>query len=103
MADLVQEEWVEQLSADPEAVILDVRTQEEVDDGYIPGALHLDIYRGQDFLDELEKLDKGKNYFVYCRTGNRSGQACGIMKGLGFQQTHNLLGGFREWEGDVTF
>ncbi len=103
MADLLQEEWVEQLSGDKEAVILDVRTQEEIEDGYIPGALHLDIHRGQEFLDELEKLDKSKNYFVYCRTGNRSGQACGIMESLGFNCAHNLVGGFREWDGEVTY
>lgn len=101
MADLTQEEWSSQLKTDSTAKILDVRTQEEVDEGMIPNALHIDIYKGQDFIDEIEKLDKSKTYFVYCRSGNRSGQACTLMNKLGFENTHNLLGGFSQWTGDV--
>jgi rhodanese-related sulfurtransferase len=101
MADLIQDEWVSQLENDNNAVILDVRTQEEVDQGIIPNAIHIDIYKGQGFVDELEALDKSKNYFVYCRSGNRSGQACAIMNQLGFQNAYNLIGGILEWEGDI--
>ena len=101
MADLNQTHWAEQLANDTNAVVLDVRTEEEVELGYIPNAINIDIYQGQDFIDELEKLDKTKNYYVYCRSGKRSAQACSIMKELGFTNTYNLLGGFLEWEGDV--
>ena len=101
MADLTQEEWATQLENDKDAFLLDVRTPEEVEEGYIPGATSIDIYLGQEFLDEVEKLDKDKNYYIYCRTGNRSGQACAIMNGLGFANTYNLLGGINEWEGDI--
>lgn len=101
MADLTQEEWATRLNEDTNAFLLDVRTPEEVEDGFIPGATNIDIYRAQEFLDELGKLDKNKNYYIYCRSGNRSGQACTIMNGLGFAKTYNLLGGFNEWEGEV--
>ncbi|MFK5971865.1 MAG: rhodanese-like domain-containing protein [Flavobacteriaceae bacterium] len=101
MADLSQEEWEEQLQNDDNAFILDVRTPEEVEEGYILNAIHIDIYLGQDFLTELEKLDKSKNYYVYCRSGNRSGQACAIMNSLGFENTYNLEGGFMNWEGET--
>lgn len=101
MADLSQEEWANKLSADDNAFILDVRTDEELEEGYIPNAKHIDIYLGQGFIDELEKLDKTKNYYVYCRSGNRSGQACAIMKSIGFANTDNLVGGFMNWEGEV--
>ena len=101
MADLSQEEWEEQLLKDDNAFILDVRTPEEMEDGYIPKAKNIDIYLGQEFLDELEKLDKSKNYYVYCRSGNRSGQACAIMNSIGIENTYNLEGGFMNWEGDV--
>ncbi|WP_338731205.1 rhodanese-like domain-containing protein [Mangrovimonas cancribranchiae] len=101
MADLTQDQWLAQLSEDDNAIILDVRTQEEVEGGIIPNAKHIDIYMGQGFINEVEKLDKSKNYYIYCRSGNRSGQACAIMNQLGFTNTHNLLGGFSEWEGDV--
>lgn len=101
MADLSQEEWEEQLEQDENSFILDVRTPEEVDEGYIPGATNIDIYLGQDFLNELEKLDKTKNYYVYCRSGNRSGQACAIMNSAGFKNAYNLEGGIMNWAGDV--
>ncbi len=101
MSDLSQEKWAEQLENDNNAFILDVRTPEEVEEGYIPGATNIDIYLGQEFVDELEKLDKSKNYYVYCRSGNRSGQACAIMNSLGFENAYNLEGGFMNWDGDV--
>ena len=101
MEDLTQEEWASQLESDDKAVILDVRTDAEVAEGIIPNAVHIDIYKGQEFISEIEDLDKTKNYYVYCRSGNRSGQACKIMEQLGFENAYNLEGGIIEWEGDV--
>jgi rhodanese-related sulfurtransferase len=101
MADLTQTNWVKQLNNDNNAVILDVRTQDEVDEGKIPNALHIDIYKGQGFIYEVDALDKSKNYYVYCRAGGRSAQACAVMNQLGFKNTYNLIGGFSQWTGDV--
>lgn len=101
MADLSQEDWKEQLSNDANAFILDVRTPEEVEEGYIPDMTNIDIHLGQGFLDELEKLDKSKSYYVYCRSGARSAQACAIMNSVGIENTYNLEGGFMNWEGEV--
>lgn len=102
MKELSQEEWKEQIKKDENSFVLDVRTKDEVEEGYIPGAKNLDIYKGQGFVEELEKLDKSKNYYVYCRSGNRSGQACALMDQMGFENTYNLLGGFSDWDGEVT-
>ena len=99
--DLSQEEWAEQLASDDNAVILDVRTDAEVVDGIIPNAIQIDFYKGQEFINEIETLDKSKNYYVYCRSGNRSGQACQIMEQLGFENAYNLEGGMMQWTGDV--
>ncbi|KAA2216028.1 MULTISPECIES: rhodanese-like domain-containing protein [Maribacter] len=101
MADLSQEEWASRLAQDDNAIILDVRTDTEVEEGFIPNSVNIDIYKGQGFIDELEKMDKSKNYYVYCRSGNRSGQACAIMNSLGFENAFNLEGGFMNWEGEV--
>lgn len=101
MADLTQTDWVTQLNNDNNAVILDVRTQDEVDEGKIPNALHIDIYKGQGFIYEVDALDKSKNYYVYCKAGGRSAQACAVMNQLGFKNTYNLIGGFSQWTGDV--
>ena len=101
MENLTQEEWTEQLANDDNAVVLDVRTDAEVAEGIIENAIHLDIYKGQEFINDIEDLDKSKSYYVYCRSGNRSGQACQIMEQLGFQNAYNLEGGMLEWTGDV--
>ena len=99
--DLEQNVWWEQANNNSEAVILDVRTEEEVEEKAIPNSIHLDFYQGQDFLSELEKLDKNKSYYVYCKSGGRSGQTCMIMQQLGFEKTYNLIGGITAWEGPV--
>ena len=101
MEDLTQVEWSLQLENDDKAIILDVRTDAEVANGIIPNAIHIDIYKGQEFISEIEDLDKTKNYYVYCRSGNRSGQACKIMEQLGFENAYNLEGGILDWEGDI--
>ncbi len=99
--NLDQEDWKNQLDKDANAVILDVRTEDEFNEGMIPGALNIDIYKGQGFIYSIEELDKSKNYYVYCRSGGRSGQACSIMSQLGFENAYNLLGGIMNWEGEV--
>lgn len=103
MADLSQENWTKQLKEDNNSVVLDVRTQEEIDLGIIPNAIHIDIYKGQDFIDEVKQLDKTKNYYVYCRSGVRSGQACAVMSQIGVNNAYNLIGGFNDWQGDVAY
>ncbi len=103
MADLTQEEWRARLEKDAHGVILDVRTLEEMEEGFIPGAIHLDIYKPQEFLEGLDNLDKSAHYYVYCRSGNRSGQACALMTARGFSAAYNLMGGMNEWEGDITY
>ena len=101
MKNLVQQEWSDELSKSTNGVILDVRTAIEVEDGKIPGATNIDIFKAQEFIDALEKLDKNLPYFVYCKAGSRSAQACAVMHQMGFEYTYNLDGGFSEWSGDV--
>ena len=99
--DLSQKDWTEQLQEDNNSVVLDVRTEEEIESGMISDAIHIDIYKGQGFIDDIEQLDKTKNYYVYCKAGGRSAQACAIMNQLGFDNTYNLIGGFSEWQGKI--
>ncbi|WP_347373121.1 rhodanese-like domain-containing protein [Aequorivita sp. Q41] len=101
MADLSQEEWSNQLANDDKAVILDVRTDAEFEEGHIPGAVQMDIYNGAEFLQSAKELDAEKNYYVYCRSGGRSAQACMLLNSVGVKTAYNLLGGFSEWEGET--
>jgi len=99
--DLSQHEWAEKALADTNGVILDVRTEEEWEDGIIPNAVHNDIYKGQGFVYRLDEFDKTKNFYVYCKAGGRSAQACAIMKELGFANVFNLEGGIMNWDGEI--
>ncbi|SDR66307.1 Rhodanese-related sulfurtransferase [Gillisia sp. Hel1_33_143] len=101
MKNLTQDQWKEALDSDQNAQILDVRTEEEFIEGYIPNAKNIDIYKGQEFLDDINKLDKSKNYYVYCRSGARSAQACALMNENGIENAYNLMGGITDWEGDI--
>ncbi|MFV8335605.1 rhodanese-like domain-containing protein [Flavobacterium sp. RSP29] len=99
--NLTQEDWVSQFETDENAVILDVRTEAEFNEGIIANAINIDIHLGQGFISEIEALDKTKNYYVYCRSGMRSAKACEIMNELGFENAYNLVGGIVEWDGEV--
>ncbi|NNM21959.1 MAG: rhodanese-like domain-containing protein [Flavobacteriaceae bacterium] len=102
MQDLTQDQWRSQLEEDVNAAILDVRTDYEVAEGMIPNALHIDIQNAAGFMQRAQDLDKRKNYYIYCRSGGRSAQACMILNSLGFSNTFNLKGGIMEWNGETT-
>ncbi|MBN9283831.1 MULTISPECIES: rhodanese-like domain-containing protein [Flavobacterium] len=99
--DITQEKWWSEAQQDENAVILDVRTVDEWNQGIIPGAVNIDIYKGQGFIYQVDELDKSKNYYIYCRSGGRSSQACSLMQQLGFTNTYNLIGGIMDWAGPV--
>jgi rhodanese-related sulfurtransferase len=99
--NLTQEDWISQLKADTNAVILDVRTEDECNEGIIENAITIDIHQGQAFINAIEELDKTKNYYVYCRSGARSGKACELLNEIGIDNAFNLSGGMLAWEGDV--
>ena len=79
-------------------VLLDVRTPEETEQGKITSeAMEIDFY-GDNFREELLKLDKTKTYIVYCRSGKRSKNSQKIMADEGFEKVYNILGGYMAWE-----
>lgn len=88
-------EFKEQFQNVKKAVLLDVRTPGEFASGTIKGAKNIDIMSAS-FKSAISKLDKEKEYFLLCRSGNRSGQACNIMAKEGFK-VYNLKGGVGEW------
>lgn len=80
----------------PDTVLLDVRTPAEVRSEALEGAVTID-FMAPDFPQNVAQLDKSKLYLVYCRSGNRSGQACQIMHQQGFIEVYNLGGGLMNW------
>ena len=72
------------------AAVIDVRTPEETSLGYLEGAQLFDI-QNPTFMDMLSSLDPAADYYIYCRSGNRAGQAIQIMQQAGF--TGELVNG----------
>lgn len=101
MLELNSKEWREKVATDNQAVILDVRTCEECEEGIIPGAIQMDILNPGEFMQKAQALDASKNYYVYCRSGGRSAQACAVFKSLGINETYNLMGGITDWDGPI--
>jgi rhodanese-related sulfurtransferase len=81
---------------DSGVVILDVRTPGEFMTGHIQGAQNID-FESESFESQIEALDKTSTYAVYCRSGNRSGQAVKVMQDAGFGNLYNLDGGVIDW------
>lgn len=76
---------------DEGAVLLDVRTKEEVDLGQIEGSINIDV---DNLRNQLKQLDKNKKIIIYCAVGVRGYIALRILKENGFKDVWNLSGGF---------
>lgn len=77
--------------------VIDIRTPDETKEGHLEGALFVD-FLADDFLEEIEKLDKNKTYLIYCRSGNRTKRAGVKMKQAGFKKVFMMEGGYTAWE-----
>ena len=100
MKNIYSEEF-KQLSKESKSIIIDVRTSGEIEEGVIPGAIHIDMF-SPDFMHQIRNLEKDSTYLVYCRSGNRSSSACGAMASLGFNNVYNLIGGIGAWTGTIS-
>ena len=80
----------EQVSVEDFAMVIDVRTPAEFDDGHLEGAERIGI-ADSDFVERIGQLDKSADYYIYCRSGNRAGQAINAMRDMGF--TGELVNG----------
>ena len=75
--------------------IIDIRTSEEFFSGNIEKSVNIDFYGN--FEEQISKLDRSSKYLIYCRSGNRSGQAIKIFEKLNFKEVYDLGGGYNAW------
>ena len=80
-----------------EIQLLDVRTDNEIKEGFIKTALFVDFYKDDFFTDAAKQLDKNKPVYIYCRSGHRSGKASKILQDKGYK-VFNIEGGFSKWK-----
>ncbi len=98
MTDLTLKDFKEKLKSIDAAILLDVRTPQEWQEGSIQGAEKIDYLNDPEFEQKLQKLDLTSPVFVYCRSGRRSAETCHILDGLGAKETYNLVGGILVWD-----
>lgn len=87
------------IDAGEELNLVDVREDEEVIHGMIPGAKHI---RMNEIPANLDNFDKDKEYIIICRSSHRSKMVCSFMHEQGFKVT-DMDGGMLEWEGELVF
>ena len=94
---LAPQAFIKQAKADTTAFILDVRTPEEYKEEHLAGAQQLDFLNSEAFDAGIKLLDKSHTYYVYCRSGKRSHNACIKMKKQGLK-VFDMEGGILNWK-----
>lgn len=90
--------YLNQLKAEKRAHhFVDVRTPEEVADGTIAGAINID-FKADDFLSKFSALSKDQPVYLFCRSGNRSGQATELLIKEGYKEIYDLKGGYSAYD-----
>jgi len=97
---LIDKEGLYKLRANLEVQILDVRTLNEIQQGYIPESIHIDYFSKNFILTCCSKLDKKKPLVVYCASGGRSSRACKELSRVGFKIIFDLDGGYDHWSAE---
>ncbi len=77
--------------------LVDVRTAAEFSQGALDNALNIDFFQKENFRSKMEKLDKEKPVYLYCRSGARSNKAATLLDKMGFTKIYDLKGGYLGW------
>lgn len=96
MDEISSLELKERLATGEDIILLDVRQPEEHEEKNIPHSLLIPLNELPDRVDELDG-HKGREIIVYCRSGNRSGQAIQFLEASGYTKLKNLKGGMLAW------
>ena len=83
----------------PKFVLIDIRTPNEYRDGYIETAINMSLH-SDSFEADINKLDKGKTYLIYCRTGSRVAVAVKMMGKAGFKKVYVIAGDMVKWKSE---
>lgn len=94
---LAPQAFIKQAKADKTAIILDVRTPGEYKEEHLAGAQQLDFLNTSVFDAGIKLLDKSHTYYVYCRSGKRSHNACKKMQKQGLK-VFDMEGGILNWK-----
>lgn len=90
-SDLVHPRELKNIKENDKIVVLDVRTKSERASGYVEGSIHINV---NEIRENLDKLDKTKEYWIHCAVGIRAYIAERILKQNGFK-CRNITGGYK--------
>lgn len=96
MKEITPTDLKARIAAGENLILLDVRQPEEHAEIHIPNSILIPLGELEERIDELEEY-RDKELIIYCRSGNRSGQACMFLDMMGFENTVNLRGGMLSW------
>ena len=96
---ITQEEAMEMMKKDDGHIIVDVRRQDEYDQGHIPDAILIPNETIDAEMPE-ELPDKEQIILIYCRSGNRSKQASQKLFDMGYENVYEF-GGINTWQGEI--
>ncbi len=95
--ELITVEEMDSLLKVGEVKLIDIRTPEEYNGGYIEGAINID-FSDKNFENLISKVDRTKPIAIYCGRGGRSDRCSAYMKKAGFVKIYDLDGGITEWK-----
>lgn len=84
-------------NVDTEVQLIDIRTPEEYNEGYIKNAVNINFF-DDDFMEQMSKLNKDEAIYIYCRSGGRSGRASAKLEEAGFTKVYDLGVGMNGWK-----
>ncbi len=98
-SELVTPKEASVLTSEKQAVIVDVREDDEWNEGHIAGAIHIPLNQLNDHLSELQQY-KDSTIITQCRSGKRSLKALELLKSAGFSKVSSMDGGIVAWSKD---
>lgn len=99
MKEITAQQLEKMLQENQDIELIDVREEFEVKFGKVPGAKNVPL---QELLNNMEQLNKDKEYILICRSGNRSGMAGQFLEMQGYK-TVNVVDGMIGWEGEQEY
>ena len=77
--------------------LIDLRTDKEYKNGFIDDAVQMNFLESENFIKQIESLDKNKPVYIYCHSGGRSGRASKLLLKEGFTKIYDFSGGYKSW------
>ncbi|MEN8187963.1 MAG: rhodanese-like domain-containing protein [Bacteroidota bacterium] len=79
-----------------EITLIDIRTPQEFSEGHLKNAANINLF-DPNFIQKMNKFDKSKVLYIYCRSGNRTSSAAKKLAEIGFVKIYDLQGGILNW------